>query len=214
LPYGIVAANDPVNKIDPSGEEFDIGSLATSMAIGGVLNSIASYQPGQAFGQVAENFAIGALEGAAFYGVGAVAIKTFMKFGRFIKVARLASSINKYWTKVIGPTGTIAGTSLPEFFVFNTRVGKYFISSGGGGGALKHLVEYISRSGSAGTTKLAETFALQELEEAIILAERQGIVNMETVAVKTAFAEWKLIFQTEVQSGQLPKLFHALFTPL
>jgi hypothetical protein len=212
--YGIIAANDPVNKIDPTGEEFSIGSLAVNMAIGGILNSIVSYQPGQAYGQIAENFAIGALEGAAFYGVGAVAIKTFMKFARFIKVARLTASINKYWMKVLSPSGTIAGTSLPEYFIFNTKVGKFFISSSGGGGALKHLAEYLAKHGSAGTTKLAETFALQELEGAIVLAESQGITHMQPIIVRTAFAKWELMFQTEVQSGQLPKLFHALFWPL
>jgi RHS repeat-associated protein len=38
----LYAANDPVNKIDPTGEEFDLGSMLTSMAIQGTISAILS----------------------------------------------------------------------------------------------------------------------------------------------------------------------------
>lgn len=209
----LYAGNDPLDMVDPRGTEFELNSIATSMAISGTLNTIVSYNPGQTLGQVASNFSVGAMEGAAFYGVGATAIKTFIKFGRFIRLEKVGGSIAKYWSKLLAPSGAIPGTSLPEFFVFNTRAGKYFVSSGGGRGALKHIVEYLAKSGSAADTKLAETLALQELEEAIVLAEMEGIKNMEKMIVETSFAKWELMFDTVVETGKYPKLFHALFFP-
>lgn len=55
---------------------------------------------------------------------------------------------------------------------------------------------------------------MQELEEAIVMAEAQGIQNDVPIIVRTAWAEWELIFKTEVKSGQIQKLYHALFVPL
>ena len=58
------ARNDPANRIDPAGtQEFSLGGLAVSMAIGGTLNAISGFNAQEGFLGVIKNFAIGAVEG-------------------------------------------------------------------------------------------------------------------------------------------------------
>lgn len=42
MPYGIVAANDPVNKIDPTGLFADLGSMMVVMSLNNTLNTVAT----------------------------------------------------------------------------------------------------------------------------------------------------------------------------
>jgi len=58
------ARNDPANRIDPAGtQEFSLGGLAVSMAIGGTLNAISGFNAQEGFLGVIKNFAIGRRRG-------------------------------------------------------------------------------------------------------------------------------------------------------
>ena len=93
----LYAGNDPVNRTDPSGEQFSLSGLAVSIAISGVLNATIGYINGQtALGSIAENFIIGGLEGAVLYGASAVAIRAFVQLGRFVRVSRLGVVLPKF----------------------------------------------------------------------------------------------------------------------
>ena len=63
----VYAGNDPVDFVDPTGEEFSLSGTLGSMAIGGIINSIigavfSNHTPdtGAFWGEFATNFAIGA----------------------------------------------------------------------------------------------------------------------------------------------------------
>jgi hypothetical protein len=207
------ARNNPVLYVDPSGNEFTLSGVLTSAVIGGLLDAALQYRADQTFGQIAWNFASGALEGALLYGAGSVLLKGTLKLLRYVRVARLSAEIAQVFSKIV-PIGErfFPGSEIPEFFKLVTRLGDYVISSstrtGSVAGALKHLVgEVLKKAGSAGATRLAEALAIQELSAAIEAAAAQGIKHGEKIIVRTAWAEWELIFDL---SGPLPKLFHAV----
>jgi RHS repeat-associated protein len=212
----LYANNNPINFTDPTGL-FSLGELSASMAISAILNASIGYLNGEtSYGAIAENFFIGGVQGAAFYGFGLTAINAFQKFGNFIRLSRVGVTAANYLKKIQGLGPNITGTELSSQFIFNTNVGKFFVSSGSGGsasGALKHIVNDILRNSTAGAaknTRLAEILALRELEAAIELATIQGISYGSKIYVKTSYAEWELIFEAAKQSGQLPKLYHAI----
>ncbi|NCR25365.1 MAG: tandem-95 repeat protein [Microcystis aeruginosa LE13-04] len=212
----LYANNNPINFTDPTGL-FSLGELSASMAISAILNASIGYLNGEtSYGAIAENFFIGGVQGAAFYGFGLTAINAFQKFGNFIRLSRVGGTAANYLKKIQGLGPNITGTELSSQFIFNTNVGKFFVSSGSGGsasGALKHIVNDILRNSTAGAaknTRLAEILALRELEAAIELATIQGISYGSKIYVKTSYAEWELIFEAAKQSGQLPKLYHAI----
>jgi hypothetical protein len=98
------AFDNPVNYRDPTGlfGDFSIGGLATSMAIGATLNSIASINANTTL----ESFAMAALEGAvhgaAFYVTGALAAKLAWR----IAAARNTFQIGRH--ALVGRTSPIA----------------------------------------------------------------------------------------------------------
>jgi RHS repeat-associated protein len=219
----LYAHANPVTGWDPSGR-FSLGELSISMGISSIISASFGYFGGQrSIGAIGENLVVGALEGAAFYGAGSLAIKVLARFAAFIQTARVstkaARAIGNVWSKV-KPVGSILPgcVKLPSQFVLETPVGKYFISSATAGGrvtgALKHIIDEIfpkiaSKSGGS-VGELAESLMIQELEAVIVAAEVQGIKDMTKMSVKTAFAEWELMFQTNVAPGMHPKLFHAI----
>jgi hypothetical protein len=184
------------------------------MGIGGIMNVIINYNPQQSFKAVATDFAIGALEGAVGYGIGSSLINITARLIRFVKLEKIGGLITRVFRQMYDVKNPIPGTSFYEQFVFRTQTTEVLISSGRAGGtvtgALKHIIQDILRKGGGGAaqTKLAEALALRELEGAIDLAVIQGINSGQPILVKTAYAEWELIF--EYTSSGMLKLSHAL----
>ena len=210
----LYCADNPVNLVDPSGNEFSYVGLSVSMAISGGLNAMMNHNANQPYSVLANNFAVGMLEGAAFYGAGVGLMKGAEWIYRAVKLERIGGPITRVFTKMMQTRGPIAGTSFYEQFVFRVEgVGEVLISSstrnGPVAGALKHIVNDIllKSGGDATKTRLAEALALRELEAAIQLASQQGLQNGTKMIVKTAYAEWELIFDL---NSSVPKLFHAL----
>jgi RHS repeat-associated protein len=209
----LYASSDPVNHTDPSGY-WSLKDLAISMGIGAILHAALNYDHNQPLSAVAHNLFIGALTGAVGYGVGTGIMKAAVAAIRFVKLQRLGGPISRVFQQVSNAQRPIPGTSLYQQFVFRTQAGEVLVSSGTSGGvvtgALKHIVNDIlaKAGGNAATTQLAEALALRELEGAIVMAIQSGIRAGQTVGVRTAYAEWELIFEYTAQ-GAL-KLFHAV----
>ena len=67
----LYAGSEPINRIDPSGKDFDLGSLSVNIAINSTLNAITGFQANGIKG-AAEGALKGAAIGAAFFAFGAV----------------------------------------------------------------------------------------------------------------------------------------------
>lgn len=94
-----------------------------------------------------------------------------------------------------------------------TRAGVFVISSGGGGdtvtGALKHLVgEVMRKSGRAANTEIAEAIAIKELKAITEAAAMNWIVTGKKMIVRTAGAEWEVIFGAARNPGDVARLYH------
>ena len=212
----LYADANPLVGLDPTGR-FTIKELAVSSAIGGVLNAALGFESGQTISTVATNFAQGAVEGAAFYGIGSGAVRLL----KFAHRARLAGSISRFLERI-----SLAGPAAPGFthianeMTIRTVWGKIALSSGSGGapisGALRHIVDDLLRKGGTGSaaarTQLAEILALKELEAALNIALAAGVSPNTPIVVRTAFAKWELIFRLGVDDAgrQVLTLFHAL----
>ncbi|RLA41059.1 MAG: hypothetical protein DRR42_25085, partial [Gammaproteobacteria bacterium] len=155
--------------------------------------------------------------GAAFYGIGSTAIKAG---GAIFKGAKSAFYLRQFQSifKAVTPMGAkIPGfNNLYYSFALNTRVGKYFISSGVGAGgsttgAMKHIVGELTKKYPAIAPEMMEAAIIKELDLAITKAVTGGAFQYDKkILVSTAAAEWELIFGAPQVVGQLPKLYHAV----
>jgi len=201
--------SNPVMKIDPSGN-WSLTELMTSMAVGGIINTIAEWNPNATVGTHMQNFFMGALEGAVAYGILGVGMVAMSRFINFAKAARLTRMVNGVFSKLISSGTNYAGTMIPKFFQLSTRVGKIFVNPN----ATKHMAELLKSpsivskavQGSASQTKLASSLILKEFQEAVKFAAKKGLVNQsvatgESVVVASNGMIWDFIFVAERNAG-------------
>jgi RHS repeat-associated protein len=168
----LYAAADPTNHIDPSGHDFSLGGLSISVAISATLNTITHYNANQTLKDVAANFAVGAVEGAAFYFAGGALLKILARAGAAIGAARAVSAGTQFFARYVARMGPLyAGLELPQYFSILTDAGEVFIKQNG----TKHLAELLSVAGDAGATKLAASLAIEETKAIIEAAASQGL---------------------------------------
>jgi RHS repeat-associated protein len=217
------ANGEPVNRRDPSGK-FSMGDIAAGAAISGILNVGFNWSAGQTLEKMGTNFLVGVAEGVVLGGVFSVGAK-LISLGRFAKFTPALENL------AILKRFNISGTLFPGRALLSSQMtiqveGETVLLASNAlksSGALKHFVEILGRSPTAGQTTLAEVLLLEEAEAAIKLAFAEGLVDtavanaiakgygvgsLKTV-VSTAGFTWEIIGEIAVINGKrVLKIFH------
>uniref|UniRef100_UPI0010F9F37E RHS repeat domain-containing protein n=1 Tax=Chitinivorax sp. B TaxID=2502235 RepID=UPI0010F9F37E len=219
----LYANGDPVGNIDPTGK-FSMGSIGVTMAIGGTLNVAINWQANASMERIATNFIVGAAEGVIFGGVFNLGAK-LVKFGKFAKFSKNLENL-----AILKRVG-ISGALLPGRHVLGERMvmnvgGETVLlkSTALGKGAAKHLQELLGRAPTAGQTTFAEALMLQEVEAAVHVAMREGLVDTAVMnaihmhgygakaiatIVQTPGFTWEMKAELAVEAGKrVIKIFH------
>ena len=195
----LYTGDDPVDRVDPSGHDFDLGGLAISMGVSGTLNSIAAIQAHQTLSGVATSFLIGAVQGGAFYIGGAVLGELLSLAGQAassLQAVQAATQFLQNVTSNVGPL--IGGLQLPRYFALSTEAGEVFIKAN----ATKHLEEMLLKAGSAGATEMAAALAVEEVQAAINGVAASGFDAIAGKLVTTQVGSYTVEIVIEAQPGQ------------
>jgi len=212
--YAYVHAN-PVISTDPSGRVTltQLGvSIGISVAINVAATALGNDQSAGAYGSAVT---WGVIEGVAFLGAAKVVTKGVGGLYRAFRNTRFLNQVRKTFDLVQGSRLIPGFNHLYYQMLLRTRLGNIAISSGERGGqvtgALKHVVEEVfKRSGAAANTELAEAIAIQEMKVVAESALASGLVFEQKIFVRTAVAEWELIFAAPRTPDAVATLYHAV----
>ena len=206
----LYTAGDPVNLTDPSGHDFDIGSIAIGASISGTLDAISAISAGQTLKGVAKSFVIGSVKGAAFFLAGGIAFKLLATAGEAAASFEAVQAAQQFISNVVGRAGPLLeGLQLPRFFSLSTGVGEVFVKQN----ATKHLEELLVRAGSAGATKLAAALAIDEVKTLVEQVAAEGLENIAGQRITTQLGSYTVQITIEKQAGQTVEyaITHLLF---
>ena len=208
----LYAGNDPVNRIDPSGHDFDLGSLGASAAISGTIDAISAISERQTLGGVAKAFVLGSLKGAAFFLAGGIAFKLLGQLGAAASSLEAVQTAQEFLSNVLQRAGPLyEGLQLPTFFSINTNVGEIWITQN----ATEHLQELLSGAENIGSTKLAAALVIAEAKTAIENVAGQGFDAVAGQKLTTQVGDYVVEIVIEPQpswKGPVPwAVTHLLF---
>jgi RHS repeat-associated protein len=197
----LYAADNPVNCIDPSGNsDFSLVELSVSMGISGVLNAMPAMMAKQSFGTIATNFAIGALEGGAFYISGVGVIRLIKRFKSVVMTAELAWRIERALA-LISEASPEVSSGIAKYFTLTTKMGKVFVNWNG----TKHLIEMLEAGGTTGQTRLALALLIEEVVSVLSKAMATFGVQYERMIIMDG---WEIIFSAPRAGEVLPVVKH------
>jgi RHS repeat-associated protein len=208
----LYTGNDPVDRIDPSGHDFDLGSLSVAVAVGGTIDAITALRAHETLAGVAKSFLIGSLKGAAFFLAGGVAFKLLATAGQAAASLEAVQAASEFLGNVLARVGPLyQGLQLPVRFSLATEAGEVFFKEA----ATKHLAQLLGTAGAAGATKLAAALAIEEAKAAVEAAAAEGFeaVAGKLLTVQVGDYTVEIIINAQTGAGQTVKwaVTHLLF---
>lgn len=206
----LYAGDNPVDRLDPSGRDFDIVSLAVSASISGTLNAISAVRANQTLSGVAQSFAIGALEGAALFFVGGALLKLLTTVGEAAASVEAVQAATQFIQNVVQRAGPFyEGLQLPKFFSLVTDVGEVFVKQN----ATEHLQELLLKSSTAGATQFAAAIAIDSVKAIVEQVGAEGLDSVAGKLITTQFGGYTIEIVIERQPGQAVEyaITHLLF---
>jgi RHS repeat-associated protein len=195
----LYVAGDPVDKSDPGGNDFDLGSIAIGAAVSGTINAISAISAHQSLSNVAESFLIGSLEGAAFVVGGGVALKLLATAGEAAASVEAVQAATQFVANVVQRAGPLyEGLELPKFFSVVTNVGEVFVKQN----ATEHLEELLLKGGTAGATKMAAALAIDSVKELVEQVGAEGLDSIAGQRITTQLGGYTVQITIERQTGQ------------
>lgn len=197
----LYVGDNPVDRIDPSGHDFDLGSIAIGAGISGTIDVISAISAGQTLKGIAKSFVIGSVKGAAFFLAGGVAFKLLATAGEAAASFEAVQAATDFFTNVVSRTGPLyAGIQLPVRFSIATESGEIFFKDA----ATKHLEQLLTRKavGTAGATKLAAALAIDEAKTAIETVAAQGFESIAGKLVTTQVGDFTVEIIVNAQPGE------------
>ncbi|SRR6266566_1211527 len=183
----LYTADEPVDRLDPSGKDFDLGSLSVNVAISSTIDAISGFQANGVKGAIEGAFK-GAVIGAAFFAFGA-AISGGGKLFQFARASTAAGAVALDTNVLIaalegGELEAVDAALAGRVPVISITAAKEFLLKGD----VEVLREFlIARGGSIGTAATAAEIA--ELQTQATLLGRvlaAADASVATSAIKDA----------------------------
>jgi RHS repeat-associated protein len=206
----LYAGANPVDRVDPSGNDFDLGSIAIGAAVSGTIDAISAINAHQTLAGVAKSFVIGSVKGAAFFLAGGIAFKLLATAGEAAASLEAVQAASEFFGNVVSKAGPlIEGLQLPRYFSLSTEAGEIFVKQN----ATKHLEELLLKAGSAGATRLAAALAVEEVKAAVEAVAAEGFDAVAGKLVTTQVGSYTVEIVIEAQPGQAVQyaITHLLF---
>jgi len=207
----LYAGNNPVDRVDPSGNDFDLTSLSIGAGISGTIDAISAIRAHETLTGVAKSFLIGSIKGAAFFLAGGAAFKLLATAGEAAAASLPAvQAAGEFLANVVSKAGPlIEGLQLPRYFSLSTGAGEVFVKQN----ATKHLEELLLKEGTAGATKLAAALAVDEVKAVVEDVAAQGLDAVAGKLITTKVGSYTVEIVIEAQPDQVVKyaITHLLF---
>jgi RHS repeat-associated protein len=116
-----------------------------------------------------------------------------------------SASTTNVFSRITATQPLIPNTQIPKSFMLSSSSGGEFWVAPN---ATKHMAEILGR-GPASETAMSEQLLLESFDEAVSMAETQGIMYEDLMYE----GNWELIFSQPREAGLLPVIKHALYRP-